>query len=257
MREELESFRGRWPGGYHEGDPLDPVGVSSYGELGFLSVLYVVYRYCIKPRVNGDVAVVEIGPGRGAWTRTMLAAREVWALDAVSAEENRFWEYVGPQHKGHVRYVKVEDFSCRDLPDDHFDFLFSFGAFCHISPEGQRQYYRNLLPKMKRGAEAFVHFADFDKFNADLRNAVNLRVSPIRGNVAWGSLAEIARHLRRRAAGRTSHWPQLEKGKDNTAGYVHGGTAETAAFLESMGWEVIEPDIHLTLRDPIVHFRKP
>ena len=37
-----------------------------------------------------------------------------------------------------MRYVEVSDFSCRELPDDHFDFLFSFGVFCHISWEGQQ-----------------------------------------------------------------------------------------------------------------------
>jgi hypothetical protein len=257
VREELESFRGRWPGGYHEGDPLDPVGASSYQDMGFLSVLYVIYRYCIKPRVNGDVAVVEVGPGRGAWTRTMLPAREVWCLDAVSAEENRFWEYVGVQNQGRVRYIKVDDFSCRDLPDDHFDFLFSFGAFCHISLEGQRQYYTNLLPKMKRGAEAFVHFADFDKYNTALRNASRPRVVSIHGSPVVGSLREAARHLRRRAKGRATAWDELEKGKENLVGYVHGGVRETAEFLRSVGWEIIEPDIGLNLRDPIVHFRKP
>ena len=35
---------------------------------------------------------------------------------------------------------------------------------------------------MKRGAEAFVSYADFDKYNAALRRACQLRTWPLRGN---------------------------------------------------------------------------
>lgn len=259
LLKEVGSFRGRWPGGYFEGDPFDPVGRSSFDDLGYLSVLYAVYRYCIRPRVKGDMAVVEIGPGRGAWTRTLLTAREVWALDAASAEETGFWRLVGGEFKDRVRYVQVSDFSCRDLPDDHFDFLFSFGVFCHITWEGQQEYYRNLLPKMKRGAEAFVSFADFDKYNGALRIAGQLRTRPLRGNPVAASLVSAARYVRNALRHRRTTWPavELEKGKPNAVGFHHAGVRETARYLESVGWEVVEPDLELTVRDPIVHFRKP
>ena len=259
LRNEVGSFRRRWPGGYCEGDPLDPVGRCSFDDLGYLSVLYVVHSYCIRPRVKGDIAVLEIGPGRGAWTRALLGAREVWALDAASAEDNGFWEHVGREWKDRVRYVQVSDFSCRELPDDHFDFLFSFGVFCHISWEGQQEYYRNLLPKMKRGAEAFVSYADFDKYNAALRRACQLRTWPLRGNPVTASLVGAARYVRNALRHGRTTWPavELEKGKPNHVCFHHAGVRETAGYLESEGWEVVEPDLNLTVRDPIVHFRKP
>lgn len=100
-----------------EGDLLDPAASSGYGDMGYISVLHAVYQVCVRPFVRPDESVLEIGPGRGAWTRTMLAA------------------------------VQVSDFHCEDLPASHFDFLFSFGVFCHITPEGQRAYFRNLFPK--------------------------------------------------------------------------------------------------------------
>src|SRR5688572_8177949 len=43
LRQELTSFHEVWPGGYYEGDPLDPAGASGYGRLGYLSILHVVY----------------------------------------------------------------------------------------------------------------------------------------------------------------------------------------------------------------------
>jgi hypothetical protein len=39
--------------------------------------------------------------------------------------------------------------------------------------------------------------------------------------------------------------------------WYHAGTKETCQFLESVGWEIIEQDIDLCPRDPIIHFRKP
>lgn len=74
-----ETWKGRplWEGGYYEGDPLDPVGRSSYGAGGYISVLHAVYLTCVRPYVNADTLALELGPGRGAWTRALLPAREV------------------------------------------------------------------------------------------------------------------------------------------------------------------------------------
>ena len=57
-------------GGYFEGDPLDPNGAGAI--ITGMSVLYATTLCCIKPYVNADSMVLEIGAGRGAWTRTTL-----------------------------------------------------------------------------------------------------------------------------------------------------------------------------------------
>src|SRR5262245_21085450 len=158
--EMVALWKGFWKGGYYEGDPLDPFGASSYAQMGFVSMLHAIYQVCIRPRVGAATHVLEIGPGRGAWTKTMLAAKEIWCVDVNSAEHNGFWEYVGEAHRQKVRYLQVDDFSCAGLPDEHFDFLFSFGTFCHVPIEGQRLYLRNLLPKMRRGATAAIMIGD-------------------------------------------------------------------------------------------------
>lgn len=254
---ELKSFQNLWVGGYYEGNPLDPAAPSTYEDAGFLSLLYVVYRFCVKPWITGDTRVLEIGPGRGAWTKTMLPAREIWCLDAVSAEKNRFWEHVGEEHRSRIKYIQVDDFSCKALPDDYFDHLFSFGVFCHISWEGQCEYYRNLFPKMKRGAHGMIMFADFDKYNWTVRNIGHIRTHPIRRNPVVGSLMDAVRYLALRIRRGTWLWPELEKGRPNRIRFHHAGVQETCKVLEAAGWKVIESDIGLNLRDPIVHFQKP
>ena len=77
--DEINSFNNVWKGGYFEGEVLDPVSHSSYGPLGYLSVLYVLYLVSIKPYVTKKTTVLEIGPGRGAFTKAILRhdAREI------------------------------------------------------------------------------------------------------------------------------------------------------------------------------------
>jgi hypothetical protein len=118
LQKELNSFAGLWDSGYYEGNPLDPMSRSSYNIMGYMSILHVVYLTCIKPYINENSIVLEIGPGRGAWTKTFLQAKEVWCLDALSAEHNKFWDYIG--HASNVQYYQVSDFTCSMLPEDTF-----------------------------------------------------------------------------------------------------------------------------------------
>jgi hypothetical protein len=259
-REQTKSFAGLWRGGYYSGDPLDPVGVSDYRDLGYISVHHATYQVCIRPYVDPDTVVLEIGPGRGSWTKTMLDAKEIWCLDALSAEYNQFWDYVGGEQRASVKYLQVDDFSCADLPEDHFDFLFSFGTFCHIPWEGQCEYYRNLYPKMRRGAHAMVMIPDFDKYNNAIRNFRHLRAKRIDGNVFYSSLRDVLTYTRRYLKGGTcSPFPLLDKHDQTPAPgrWYHAGVQETCEFLKSVGWDVVNADVGLNHRDPIVHFRKP
>src|SRR5687768_18557308 len=76
-RLELARFQELWRGGYYEGNPLDPAAVSKYEDLGYLSILYVTHRMCIRPFIDAQTRVLEIGPGRGAWTKTRSEERRV------------------------------------------------------------------------------------------------------------------------------------------------------------------------------------
>ena len=141
LSDELNSFRGLWKGGYYEGDPLHPIAQSGYGRMNYMSVHHATYLRCIKPYVNENSISLEIGPGRGAWTKTLLPSKEVWVLDALSAEHNSFFKHLGfPKN---VKYHQVEDFSCNMLPEDYFTYMFSFGALCHVSFDGINEYAKN------------------------------------------------------------------------------------------------------------------
>jgi hypothetical protein len=248
---ELDSFRDIWHGGYFEGDPLDPLARSSYLELGYMSVLHATYLACIKPYVTGQTVACEIGPGRGAWTKCLLRAKEVWCLDALSAEHNQFWEYVG--QAPHVKYFQVSDFACAMLPVNHFDFLFSFGCFCHVSFDGISAYMTSLFPKLKPGAHGFIMVADFDKYNRAVRHLDEL--SLLRG------LPEKLRpafqlYLKIRRA-RSFH--ELPKDTDDTprpGRWFDAGTSRTCEMLTKLSYRVLDEDIQVNHRDPVIHFVK-
>jgi phospholipid N-methyltransferase len=255
LPEELKSFRGLWGGGYYEGDPLQVLSSSTFGAVNFISVLHATYLRCIKPYIHSQTVALEIGPGRGAWTKAMLPAREVWTLDTLPEEENRFYEYLG--HPAHVKYIQVTDFQCSMLPDDYFSYMFSFGCFCHVSFQGMREYAVHLFPKLKAGSDCFWMIADREKYNRAFHQMRDLSI--------WRNLLPKERkyflpafflRLLEKTGPTPRYWdPKTDGIKPGR--WRHSGIRETCAMLADIGYEIIDPDVGTNLRDPIIHFRKP
>jgi hypothetical protein len=238
LTRELESFGALWEGGYFEGDPLDPFAKSAFNEFGFMSILHATYLRCIKPYVNSNTVSLEIGPGRGAWTKALLPSKEVYVLDALPEEHNRFFEYLG--YPGNVKYLQVRDFECSVLPDDHFNFMFSFGCFCHVSFAGITQYASNTFAKLKSGSDCFWMIADYDKYN-------------------W-AVEHLGNYLKIQQPGMPTrkHSP-LKKDEDDEprpGRWYHAGIDRTCSMLQDVGYQIVDPDVGTNLRDPIIYFRK-
>jgi hypothetical protein len=263
-KQELQSFQSIWQGGYFEGNPLDPMGPSTYGNTGYMSILHATYLLCIKPYVNKETVALEIGPGRGAWTKALLSAKEVWCLDALSAEHNGFWEYLN--RPTNVKYFQVSDYTCSMLPDDTFTYVFSFGCLCHIAFESVTAYMTNMYPKLKKGARGFIMIADYDKYNAYLDQWQRLNVGRAFDNgtaylptrLMWNTSIQLWRRLNGTGASKTAH-QRLDKNEDATpreGRWYHSGVDRTCTMLESLGYTVIDPDVGTNHRDPIIHFVK-
>lgn len=253
LESQIKSFSGLWEGGYYEGDPLNPMGTSNYGVLGFISSLYAIYLTCIKPYINEESMVCEIGCGRGAWTKTFLRAKEIWCLDALAPDYNKFWEYVG--NHNHIRYYQVHDFSCDILPDAKFNYIFSFGCFCHISFEGITEYMKNIFPKLLYNAHGFIMVADYDKYNeAVVRKAeYGLQLLPQTLRPIYQILNGIKSILNLQSK-------LFNINEDNIirpGRWYHAGIDRTCDMLKNLGYEIIEKDVNANIRDPIIHFIKP
>jgi hypothetical protein len=255
LANEIKSFDKVWEGGYFEGEVLDPVSYSTYGPLGYVSILHALYLMAIKPYINTGSVVLEIGPGRGAFTKTILHHRpkETWCLDAVSAEQNKFFEYIGNNES--VKYFQVEDFSCSMLPEDHFNYFFSFGALCHVSFQGIESYLTNIYPILKPGAVCFIMVADYDKYNYALDNIEQLSVYknlPFQKiiNFNWKLYKKRFRNI----LGTRRSYPESQQPAPGR--WYHAGIKQTCSLLSSLGYFVVSPDIGIIQRDPVIHFRK-
>lgn len=254
LTDEIKSFETLWDGGYYEGDPLTPLAKSTYGQLGYMSVLYATYLRCIKPYIGDQTVALEIGPGRGAWTKALLPSKEVYAIDALPEEHNGFFQYLGyPQH---VKYFQVKDFRCTVLPDDHFDYMFSFGCLCHVSFAGITEYATNIYPKLKAGANCFWMIADYNKNNSAIANLDKLSIwtalKPTRRRyslVNW-----LSEYLMKR--GRPA-LKEMDQNDEPVPGrWYHAGTQRTCSMLREVGYQVLDADVGTCLRDPIIHFTK-
>ncbi len=254
LSKEISRFEGLWEGGYYEGDPLQFLSRSNYGNFGYISILHATYLLCIKPYVKPETVALEIGPGRGGWTKALLSAKEIWALDALSAEYNRFYEYLN--HPKNVKYVQVEDFSCRDLPSNYFDYMFSFGCLCHVSFEGTTEYAKNLFDKLKSGAECFWLVADQEKYRKFLESpsAYNIREQSAPLGRRYAFLRFVQKIF---PDASEKHFGEYDPFQEGEGRWYHAGQKRTAEMLTSFGYEIVDEDVGTIPRDVIVHFRKP
>jgi phospholipid N-methyltransferase len=252
--DELKSFESLWSDGYYEGDPLNPIAKSSYGQFGFISVLYATYLKCIKPYINDQTVSLEIGPGRGAWTKALLPSKEIYAIDALAEENNKFFEYLG--NPKNVKYFQVKDFGCNFLPDNYFTYMFSFGCLCHVSFEGITKYAVNIFPKLKSGSHCFWMVADYDKFNNILANKYRFSywTTMISARKQYLPLKWLIRYLIEK---RTPKLLEKDKNDEPSPGrWYNTGIDRTCAMLQQVGYKIVEKDAGTSLRDPIIHFFK-
>jgi hypothetical protein len=255
-KSELRKFSKIWRGGYLEGNPLDRMTKSSYGRYGYNSVLYTVYLTCIKPFIKADTAVLEIGPGRGAWTKAILERnpKSVVVVDAAPSEHTGFWEYVG--HDPRVTYCVVSDFTLSDVAPDSIDYFFSYGVFCHIPPDLSAEYIYNLFAKMRKGAHGFLMIADHDKYNraAAQPREISLRRALIGGMRPLRMMYDVMdkllpqKNLKPIREGLGTMYPPLL--------FHHFAVDDACDVLRRAGFAIVEADMEVNSRDPMIHFVK-
>jgi len=261
----LQKFRNVWPGGFAEGAPLDPMGSSYYGVYGYNSILYTIYRVCIRPYITQDTVVLEIGPGRGAWTQTFLKENclKVYAVDVADPEHTHFWEYVGKDPR--AEYIVVQDLKLDKVPDDSIDYFFSFGVFCHLTPEMCEEYVQSLACKMRQGSRGFLMIADFDKYEECLKHASSYSIERFfdgQKRKVWLPTKLAFRYTWKYFRPKMDLEPVSKTREANLSGsaegcgWYHWGVDRACKALTTSGFEIIERDVEVCARDPLIHFKK-
>jgi len=261
-----KQFSETWTGGYLEGDPLDAMAESTYGVYGYNSSLHTIYLACIRPYVGSETVALEIGPGRGAWSKVILSRNcaRLYAVDAASAEHTHFWNYVGQIQR--ATYFVAKDFELSDIPDNSINFFFSFGVFCHLRPDMCERYIQSLARKMTSKSTGFLMTADFGKYNRcqdDADNSSLKRFFDHQKRKVWIPVKLVYSatwHLFRSKMDLERVSQNREKNLTDGSGltsWYHWGVENACKALVNAGFEVVEPDIDAVRRDPITHFRKP
>ena len=260
---EMELFRAAelWDGGYLDSDPLEPVGWSSYSTTGYVSVYHAAYLACIKPYVSSKTVAMEIGPGRGAWTKAILSrgAERIFALDVQARETNVIDSVLG-NLSSKLEYIVVSDFSGSGVPEGAVDFFWSFGTFVHLSRGQQKAYYETIARKMKPGAVGFVQYADIPTWNRVVTNP-NFHIHNILADRLTPDSAEQMRELlaasRVIAPRETVEEHIADYHVPDPGRYFYVGTDWVVETLQSFGLEVFDRSVFDNLRDPLIGFRKP
>lgn len=264
--EFLQRFKSAFPGGYFEGDPLDPMAPSTYGVYGYNSILYTVYSACIRPYITPESVVLEIGPGRGAWSKAILHrnCRKLYAVDVADPEHTRFWRHVGEDRR--AEYIVADDLSLSGVPDDSIGFFFSFGVFCHLKPEMCEAYLDAIFRTMQHGGRGFLMIADFDKYEACRARAEQLSIGRFlmeQTRKVWlpakCGYALVWRYFRKKVdlepvsnSRERNLWAE-----DCNFGWYHWGVERACNAMRARGFVVVEPDVEVCPRDPVIHFMKP
>jgi hypothetical protein len=193
---------------------------------------HLIYLNCIKPYIRGRTAL-EIGPGRGTITKSLLDASSIDCMDIIPPEEVGFYDYVGKHD--HVKYHQVDNFSCDCLEDDSYDYFISIGTFNHISLEGHDKYLCNLYQKFKKDFIGFLMVTDpfvYQKKSNSFKDLV---------------------YMSRRASRRIEDY---EKSNHRAGQWRYIGLEKVCNLLRKYNYRILSEDVDCHNRDPIIQFTK-
>lgn len=216
----LEWLRKAFENGYDSGDILAEVPSSMRLRQEVIiggSYRKTFYR-AILPFLRPDSSVLEIGPGRGSWSRAILAYLPDGELTSLDFIDVRQW--INPtEFNGRFVFHQVQDFSFSSVPEDYFDFFWSFGVLCHHTIEQICGILANSRPKMRKGGVAVHEYGHWDKMFQ---------------------------------SGRMVSFPQLIEEPDEKSWWPSNSPEAMEAAAREAGWICIEPDLDLFTRDGII-----
>lgn len=134
-----------------------------WGDPDSLPPLEYVRDHFLSPYVSSDSTIVEIGPGGGRWTRYMLGAKRIFAVDYHQELLDELRKNLAHDNRRNVVYVKNNGDDFPGIPVNSIDFVFSFGAFVHLDMDIIDRYLKNMVSLLRPQANAVIHYSDKTK----------------------------------------------------------------------------------------------
>lgn len=184
-----------------------------------------VFKNGLLPYLRADSKVLELGPGRGSWSRAILKYIPRGELHTVDFQDVSQW-LDPPVYGGRLICHQVQDNTFNELPEDYFDVFWSFGVLCHNEAPSILEILRSTRRTMKRGAVSLHQYGDWEKLD---------QFGWSRGGVPQDFRAKSDQEI---------WWPRNSQ------------TAMAKLAVEA-GWEVVRADLDLLRRDSLILLRNP
>ena len=118
----------------------------------------------IEPYVTPDTGRPrDRGSGGGRWTRYLLGARKIVVVRAEPRVLPVSPGALSGRRRTSWSSTRRRATSCPASRDESIDFVFSFGAFVHIDPEGIDAYLGEIRRRLRPGGTATIHYGDRSK----------------------------------------------------------------------------------------------
>ena len=122
----------------------------------------MMWHRTIFPRIHNYLpakAILEIAPGFGRCTQYLKDFTDsLWLVDVtqkcLDGCKERF------SNDTHITYMKNDGISLEEIPDDMFDFVFSWDSLVHCDSKVIESYLRQLRKKMKHNGVGFFHHSN-------------------------------------------------------------------------------------------------
>jgi ubiquinone/menaquinone biosynthesis C-methylase UbiE len=138
----------------------NPYGLE-WGDPDVLPPLQYIRDHFLLPYIDEKTHVVEIGPGGGRWTRYMLNAGKIYALDYHQELLNELKK--GMKKNNNITYIKNDGDDFPGITPGSIDFIFSFGTFVHLDVDIIERYLENMKLILKPNSQANVIIQYSDK----------------------------------------------------------------------------------------------
>ena len=183
-----------------------------------------VFQAAVQPYLRPNSVVLEIGPGRGSWSRAILRQIPEGTLYTADYLDTDPW--LQPErYNGRLISHRVQDNSFRQFRDGQFDFFWSFGVLCHQNPHQIVEILTNSLKKMRLGGVAIHQHGDWEKLDA----------------YGWkrGKVPEAFKHT----PNEQIWWPRNSR-------------QQMVRAATDAGWTVLSEDLGLLKRDGMICLRR-
>ena len=113
---------------------------------------------------------LEIGPGRGIYSKMFRSWRLNYFLDVLPDIEQKIRRKFNPQHQKYLKFFLTRKTECSNIPQESCNFVFSWDTFVFFTQNHIQQYLHDIKRVLIPGGYCFIHYADCH-YDHDLKEA--------------------------------------------------------------------------------------